>query len=530
MPPPTIPVIDLFAGPGGLSEGFSRYGEEEWSKLLSPQVGECAAVSSKARFEVRLSVEKDKFAHETLELRALVRKLRATERGRLFDAFLRGRKSRAELFADSGEAGRDARDEAWNQTLGELDVSILDRRVEAARGRAKEWVLIGGPPCQAYSLAGRSRNRGIKNYKPEDDQRHYLYKEYLRIVAKHQPPVFVMENVKGILSSRVDGDLIFERIREDLSEPGKAVAGKSDPLKYALHPVVLPSGHGGEAEQLVLESFDAEDFIVRMERYGVPQARHRVILLGVRSDVGRRPRTLIERKPVPIRSVLADLPSLRSGLSRRDAPRAWKDAVAEEGNARWLEQVDPRVKKRIRSILKRMVVPVADRGQAWAPYGGHVAYAEAWYRPPGFDLVLNHTSRGHMQSDLGRYLFASAFARIHGKSPTLADFPRGLLPKHENVADALREGGNFQDRFRVQVSSKPSTTVTSHISKDGHYYIHYDPRQCRSLTVREAARLQTFPDDYLFRGGRTEQYKQVGNAVPPLLATQIAGLVADLLA
>jgi DNA (cytosine-5)-methyltransferase 1 len=143
--------------------------------------------------------------------------------------------------------------------------------------------------------------------------------------------------------------------------------------------------------------------------------------------------------------------------------------------------------------------------------------------------VCNHETRGHIPEDLRRYFFSAVFASATdpARSPLLQDFPSSLLPDHKNVGEALKQT-KFNDRFRVQVAGRPSTTVVSHISKDGHYYIHYDPTQCRSLTVREAARLQTFPDNYFFEGPRTEQYHQVGNAVPPLLAHQIAKIVADL--
>jgi DNA (cytosine-5)-methyltransferase 1 len=143
-------------------------------------------------------------------------------------------------------------------------------------------------------------------------------------------------------------------------------------------------------------------------------------------------------------------------------------------------------------------------------------------------VLTAHEARSHMASDLRRYFYAATFAQEIGRSPKLADFPPNLLPDHQNV-DEGRNGRMFSDRFRVQLADHVSTTVTSHISKDGHYFIHYDPAQCRSLTVREAARLQTFPDNYFFAGPRTEQYHQVGNAVPPRLAQQIAEIVAEVL-
>jgi DNA (cytosine-5)-methyltransferase 1 len=134
-----------------------------------------------------------------------------------------------------------------------------------------------------------------------------------------------------------------------------------------------------------------------------------------------------------------------------------------------------------------------------------------------------------MREDLFRYLYCSCFAAKKDDSPRLKEFPVGLLPEHLNIDREDVGEAPFKDRFRVQLWGAPATTVTSHIAKDGHYYIHPDPLQCRSLTVREAARLQTFPDSYHFLGNRTSQYTQVGNAVPPLLAKQIAERVARLL-
>ena len=137
------------------------------------------------------------------------------------------------------------------------------------------------------------------------------------------------------------------------------------------------------------------------------------------------------------------------------------------------------------------------------------------------DVLLNHETRSHKAEDLQRYAFVSAFGDVHGRSPRgAAEFPPALHPNHKNW-----KSGKFVDRFKVQLESEPSLTVTSHLKKDGHYFIHPDPGQMRSLTVREAARLQTFPDNYFFEGTQGWQYGQVGNAVPPWMARQIAGVV-----
>jgi DNA (cytosine-5)-methyltransferase 1 len=151
-----------------------------------------------------------------------------------------------------------------------------------------------------------------------------------------------------------------------------------------------------------------------------------------------------------------------------------------------------------------------------------------WFLDAKIGGVCNHSSRAHMQSDLLRYLYAACYGRLLHASPKLCDFPAALLPDHKNVQVDGKED-YFDDRFRVQLADRPATTITSHIAKDGHYYIHFDPTQCRSLTVREAARLQTFPDNYFFCGPQTHQYKQVGNAVPPILAREIAAIVSRIL-
>jgi DNA (cytosine-5)-methyltransferase 1 len=490
-----IPVVDIFAGPGGLGEGFSA----------------CLDAQGAPRFKLAISIEKDRQAHATLRLRAF-RRAFAGSLPREYEDFISGRLTWPQLSERFPTQATHAESEAVCMELGPASVEDVRARIRNALGRPTGWVLIGGPPCQAYSLAGRSRNKGIADYRPELDHRQTLYVEYLQILADHAPPVFVMENVKGLLSAQLESQRLFSRIVEDLSNPARALSREnrtspgSQP-RYTVQAIAAPSS-GSDA--------DPSDFVVRAELFGIPQRRHRVILIGVRDDVRRSVEPL---RPIGKLETVADalrgLPKVRSGLSKEaDSDDVWLAHLRSLTRARWLKSVDKAVRREIESAIDGATRPAAGRGGDYLEFRGRTAF--------------NHATRSHIRSDLERYLFASAFASATGVSPVLGDFPSDLLPQHDNVSRALGSG-LFSDRFRVQVAGRPSTTITSHISKDGHYYIHYDASQCRSLTVREAARLQTFPDDYFFCGPRTSQYHQVGNAVPPALAQQIAHSVAKLL-
>ena len=507
-----IPIVDLFAGPGGLGEGFSAFRR-----------------GGKPVFKIRLSIEKEPFAHRTLQLRAFFRQFPDGKAPDAYYDYLAGRVAREDLFKRFSVEAEKAKQEAWHAELGSADFpsAVIDERICAARGARQNWVLIGGPPCQAYSLVGRScviGRDGLAKY--EADPRHFLYREYIRIIAVHRPPVFIMENVKGLLSAKVQEQPMFERIRSDLENPLGAVYGGTqhrDPLRYRLVSLVVRNGD-------LLGRHEPEDFVVRAEDYGVPQARHRIILLGIRAEAEPLCGLLQTQSRISIEEVISDLPRLRSGLSKEpDSAKAWRDVLLQIEESDWLHspRVDDELRREIRGLL-REVDATLDRGGAFLPRTRRVIRRHReWFEDERLGGVCNHETRSHIRADLHRYFFVSAFARIHNRSPLLDDFPPQLLPKHENVAEALEET-KFNDRFRVQFAGRPSTTVISHISKDGHYFIHYDPTQCRSLTVREAARLQTFPDNYYFEGPRTQQYHQVGNAVPPLLARKIAKIVRNL--
>lgn len=541
-----IPVVDLFSGPGGLGEGFSRY----------PFDGD-------SKFRICVSIEMEENAHRTLTTRAFFRQF---EPGKVPEAYyehLRGKISQEEMFDWDDEcrrAARAAKGEAHRIELGDRPGEVPDpekrlrvRRLISERVKGhKRWVLIGGPPCQAYSLAGRSRMLGVVRKENESaaelqmrkdqvalafekDHRHLLYREYLSIIADHWPPIFVMENVKGLLSAKLDGEPVFPMIQSDLMNPNLALARKVGGHKYRVCSLSVPTLVPGE-------ELEGGDYLIKAENHGVPQRRHRVILLGIRDDVPVNQVPALSSSSAPsLISLFNGLPALLPAVSK---PRGvdLDGVVREICNAYWLKALGSRESnresedfKKIQQVVCEALIKISGKSS----YRGAEFIAKSnmlnvpgdlgrWLVDSRLGGVCNHATRSHMASDLHRYLFSSAFAKVIKRSPKLEDFPESLLPDHSNVKGVEKDLQKFADRFRVQLGDRPAATITCHISQDGHANIHPDPRQIRSLTVREAARIQTFPDNYFFEGSRTAQYKQVGNAVPPFLAHQIAGVVAQL--
>lgn len=494
MPMNPIPVIDLFAGPGGMGEGFSSLRDENGEPV----------------FRTIMSIEMERTAHATLRLRAFARRLMDAN-GQLpqdYIDYLRTPSSEnlERLKNSHPEEWAEAEAEAIQGTLKEGDDEFVEMAKKRLRGHDGPLVLIGGPPCQAYSLVGRARRTHDKD-SLEKDVKQTLYKCYLRFIEVLRPTAFVMENVKGLLSARNYGEGVFGHIRADM-----------EALGYELHSMV------------VKDPERPHDFIVRADEFGVPQARHRVILFGTRSGCGQgAPGVMTPRPVITVDQVLGEMPRIRSGFSSRVHDKLdWKEYVRKAAEKLMLTPEGSALGPSLEPVMEGRHLPsaqhadgigVEDRNPLADWYRGHLA---------GGGVLPEHVARNHMDSDLDRYLFCAAYAQEHKTCAKLYDFPKYLLPNHKN-AEGAAEGKEvvFADRFHVQLPDQPSTTVTSHISKDGHYFIHPDPSQCRSLTVREAARLQTFPDDYFFMGNRTDQYRQVGNAVPPLLAQQMAQVVAD---
>ena len=510
-----IPVIDLFAGPGGLGEGFSAH----------------------PYFQVALSIEKDTDSYNTLLLRSFFRELErsygkkmvpepyyATLQGATTQNYKALAQAIEALYGNYPTESARAKAAVWKMELAKDNRATVDKKIkERLRDfphHRKNMVLIGGPPCQAYSIIGRSRNTGNKQYNIKQDNRIGLYEEYVASLAQLKPAIFVLENVPGMLSFMINDKPIAGRIFARLQNPDMGVRSK-------------PAAHYMLYSLVVNGSNNVKDFIVPAQNYGVPQSRRRVLCIGLRSDLSMPLSYALKPQPqIPVRAVLKSLPKVRSGLSHgQDSLEAWHRVMSN-----YLTQIPKGADSDLHKTLKMAVARIQEkkykRGGEYLAQKYHRSLEclhKGWYVDKAVGGVWNHTTRGHIASDLHRYLYAACYAEKYGKSPTLGDFPATLLPHHKNVTAAIVKSGMFSDRFRVQVANKPAKTVTSHIAKDGHYYIHYDPTQCRSLTVREAARLQTFPDNYFFCGGRTAQYSQVGNAVPPYLAYQIAHVVSRIL-
>lgn len=519
-----IPIIDLFAGPGGLGEGFSS--------VLN---------KSERVFDIKLSIEKDNEAHKTLELRSFFRKFILDNVPHEYYDVLKEKKIQkreiliSELFDKYPEEASEAKKEAWKAELGNkaFPSSEIDKRIKESLNGSKDWLLIGGPPCQAFSLAGRSRVGGIAI----KDHRVYLYKEYLRIIAVHHPTVFVMENVKGLLSAEVNDEKVFDWILKDLRNPATVFEETNAPSYKIFSLSAEPDSIDVTGNPIYK---DIRDYLIQSEKYKVPQKRHRVILLGIREDANIIPATLTKSLSETIlSSVIGDLPKLRSGLGRSIISsntingfkkREYKNEVDSDEN--WENKINDFKKEMLtwngfdsKQPFNKVKVSTYGMGSEYIEFNTPSIENPLleWFKDKNLKGVCNHETRSHLVEDLKRYLFASSYAEIHKRFPRLRDYEshsNALMPDHVSASS-----GKFADRFRVQMPDCAATTVTSHISKDGHYFIHYDPDQCRSLTVREAARIQTFPDNYLFCGPRTAQYHQVGNAVPPYLAYQIAKIV-----
>lgn len=393
--------IDLFAGAGGLSEGFVKAG-----------------------FEPIAHVEMDAHACKTLETRNYYYSLKKANKLQVYYDYLLGNISHKDL----SESVLNRLNNVINASIGDDNTSIFNRIDELTKGREVD-LIIGGPPCQAYSVVGRHRINKLE----ADDPRNLLYRQYARFLKKYNPKVFVFENVLGILSA----------------EEGK----------YFNNIKVYFRTLGYELESRVLNTSD----------YGVLQNRKRVIIIGWKkgSDFSY-PELIAESNPYTVADILEDLAYLKPGDQNNITN------YASDTNE-YLE------KSAIRN---------------------------------GTDFVTQHVARTHNDRDLEIYKIAID-KWLNGKERLkYGDLPE-RLKTHKNQ-------NSFVDRFKVVDINSYSHTVLAHIAKDGHYYIYPSTEQVRSLSVREAARIQSFPDDYYFEGGRSAAFKQIGNAVPPLMALRIA--------
>ena len=414
----SLKFLDLFAGAGGLSEGFIQAG-----------------------FEPVAHIESNKAACFTLRTRMAYHWLKNRNRIELYVDYLNGNLRRPDLYEQVPEQVINS---VINAEIGDETLPDIFRRVDRLLDNCRLDLIVGGPPCQAYSLIGRSRDlNGMKG-----DARNYLYHYYAEFLKRYKPLYFVFENVGGLLSARdEDGGLYFDAMRSLFRECGY----ETDSLKLS-----------------------AED-------YGVLQKRKRIILVGRRGKTtGFYPEPDKWSHSVCVRDIFCDLPAIAAG----------------EG----------------------------DPGPCdVSSYSGKYQY-DAGIRDDDLPVTW-HQARPNTERDLEIYRIA--VSRWNKKKGRL-DY--NMLPEHLKTH---KHRNSFLDRFKVVASDLPfSHTVVAHIAKDGHYYIHPDIDQNRSITPREAARLQTFPDSYYFESskdtpGRTPAFLQIGNAVPVLLSRKVADKLKD---
>ncbi|MFB2623934.1 DNA cytosine methyltransferase [Methanothermobacter sp. KEPCO 2] len=407
-----IALIDLFAGAGGLTEGFLRND-----------------------YEFVSHVEMDVNAIRTLETRCLYHYLKRDGNSDDYSAYLMNEITRDELFEEHPEFNRDL---YMNLELTEGNkncvIECIKSKMEVLGFESVDGI-IGGPPCQAYSYAGRAR----KNM--TNDRRNYLYLIYLSFLKEFRPEFFVFENVPGMISAKKG--LILSDFQEK----------------------VINLGYN-----LDVKIRDASDF-------GVPQRRKRLIVIGHRLEMDGEINFEKHRYSGNVWDLLSDLPPLEPGEGY-DGPQHYAGKPAQ---------------------------PLKESG----------------IRTDG-DMLLHHQARNHNSRDREIYRRVIEAWESERRRLKYTELPPELRT-HRNTS-------SFLDRYKVVAGDLPfSHTLVAHISKDGHYYIHPDRKQARSLTVREAARIQSFPDSYIFEGSRTSKYQQIGNAVPPLMSERIARRIHEIL-
>ena len=418
-------MIDLFAGCGGLEDGFLQSGKYEdiaAVEWLQPQVKTLIN-----RLEKKWNI-KD-----------------AKERVMCFDV-----QKEEELFGGWNDAsiaptrellpnGKQSRYKTGPYGEGKG----LDYFVNKAGGID---IIIGGPPCQAYSVAGRVRDEnGMR-----DDYRNYLFEHYLIVVKRYQPKVFVFENVPGLLSAMPDGTPIITLIRQGFDSIGYEIV--DDIKKYA--------------------KVDASD-------YGVPQNRERLIILGIRNEICEDAQAVLHKfyteqlpkykvkKKKTVEEAIGDLPGIYPIINEKTSP-------------------------------KRIGYTKPECNTTWHSARHHCLRDVEIYKMLADDI----------KSGRNEYLDSKSLSdlyeeRVGAKSPI--------------------------HRYHVLKRGEPSTTIISHLDRDGNRFIHYDPDQSRDITPREAARIQSFDDDFDFIGNQTDTYIMIGNAVPPVLAKCVGLAVSEVL-